>query len=54
VPAKANHSKLMETYSQTLCSGVDRKVGDEKIVDDTTKMRPGQRAREVTSVRETD
>jgi len=62
VPAKANHSRLMEAYSQTLRTLVLAvKQVNEMVVDDTTRMnvrwKTGSqvnRAREKTSVCETD
>jgi len=62
VPAKANHSRLMEAYSQTLCTlEYAEKQVNEVVVDDTTRMnvrwKTGsqvKRARAKTSMCETD
>jgi len=62
VPAKANHSRLIEAYSQTLCTLVKAvKQVNEMVVNDTTRMnvrwKTGsqiKRAREKTSMCETD
>jgi len=62
VPAKVNHSRLMEAYSQTLCTLLWAvKQVNEMVVDNTTRMnvrwKTGsevKRAREKTSVCETD
>jgi len=63
VPAKANHtSRMVETYSQTLCARVQAaKQLNEMDENDTTKMNVKwnsgtqvKRATEKTSMRETD
>ena len=63
MPAKANriYSRLMEAYSQTLCTLVAVKQVNEMVVDDATKIKVRwrsrsqvKRAREMTTMCETD